>query len=292
MTITTLVPGRLAHLGTSIPIDGRLSWRAAGATGFEPIGGYLILDGDEALLVYTGVAAQRDQMVADVRACLETRRLSVLIERNEADVIGNLSAVTAEFDVECIWYSGAGQIIRWFTFDDENKGTYNPKPELRYMFPTVAGAASNIIFSKRPSTIRLASGRTVSLIHTLLTTTGHSWSYDPATGTLFTGDFFSHGASADAATVVLTEGNDTTTYEQVRAHLFERFYWIRDADVGPLLDNLQQIFAAQEVRLIAPNHGCVLAGQSLISRHLRWIQAAMKSGPGNSGAGNPLRSTR
>ncbi|HEX3792478.1 MAG TPA: hypothetical protein VHW44_31740 [Pseudonocardiaceae bacterium] len=279
MTVTTLVPDQLYHLGTFIALDGRLSWRAPDARGFEPIGAYLVTQPDQCVLIYTGVAAQRDQMVADTRAAVGARELSLLVDRNEADVIGNLSALTNELDVAAIWYSGAGQIVRWFTYDDENKGRYDAHPELRYMVPR-APETERIrqIFGDRPGVVELTGGRSLSLLYTNLGTLGYSWTWDEQTGTLFTGDFFAHGASPSGVDVVLTEQNDTTTYEQVKNHLFERFYWMRESRIEPLLDNLNGIFAAHEVERIAPNHGCVVQGKALVARHLDWIRQAITTG--------------
>jgi flavorubredoxin len=279
MTVTTLVPDQLYHLGTFIPLDGRLSWRAPDAVGFEPIGAYLVAQPDACVLVYTGVAAQRDQMVSDTRETVGARELSLLVDRNEADVIGNLSALTNELDVEAIWYSGAGQIVRWFTYDDENKGTYDEHPELRYMVPQ-AQETERIrqIFGDRPGVVHLSGGRDLSLVYTNLGTLGYSWTWDEQTGTLFTGDFFAHGASATGTDVVLTEQNDTTTFEQVRNHLFERFYWMRESRIEPLLANLDGIFATHDVRRVAPNHGCVIEGAGLVRRHLDWLRQAIESG--------------
>lgn len=278
MTITPLIPDRLVHVGELIPIDGRLSWRAADARGAEPIGAYLVLDPAEAVLVYTGVAGQRDQMIDDVRTVLGERRLSLLVDRNEADVIGNLSALCKEFDVERIWYSGAGQIVRWFTYDKENAGVYGETPQLEYLVPPGPETAPiRRIFGERPGQLELGSGRRLELVYTNLGTLGYSWTWDEQTGTLFTGDFFSHGATT-GSDVVLTTQNDTTTAAQVRAHLFERFYWMRDSRIEPLLANLDAIFGSHEVQRVAPNHGCVVEGAELVGRHLAWVRQAIEFG--------------
>lgn len=278
MSVTEITTN-LVHVGTSIPIDGRLSWRAPNAHGYEPIGGYLALDPEQALMIFTGVAAQRDEIVADVHSVLGSRRISLLVDRNEADVIGNLSALTKEFEVESIWYAGAGQIVRWFTFDDENRGVYDPDPPLRYMVPDSPALASmRRIFGDRPSAVTMASGRTVRLVYSTLTTLGFSWEWDEQTGTMFTGDFLSHGSSAARGVLVLREDNDTTTYEDVRDHLFQRFYWMREARVKSLLDDLDQIFTEQCVERIAPNHGCVIEGADLVAQHVQWVRTAIEQG--------------
>lgn len=282
MTVQVLRPDSLLHIGTMIPIDDRLSWRAPGMSGIEPIGAYLVLDDGVAVLVYTGVAAQREHIVDGVRDRLAGRRLSILIDRNEPDVVGNMRALLDTFDVESIWYAGAGQILHWFEQDGD--GPYAGRAELRYLMPRGPNHLPSV-YGNRPDRVVLPSGRTLVLVHTLLTTLGHSWTYDDATSTLFTGDFLAHGVATDAGDVVLTAATDGTTYEVVRDHLFQRLYWIADAQVPPLLDSLDAVFGERPVEKVAPAHGCVLEGADLIAQHLAWARQAILEGPGDDSRG-------
>ena len=59
ITPLPLVPGKLYRLGGIVPIDGRLSWRRAGLTGYEPISAFLLLEDDNALIIGTGVRLHR-----------------------------------------------------------------------------------------------------------------------------------------------------------------------------------------------------------------------------------------
>jgi flavorubredoxin len=174
-----------------------------------------------------------------------------------------------------VWYAGAGQILHWFEHDGD--GPYAGGAQLRYLMPRGPNHLPSV-YGNRPDRVVLPSGRTLLLVHTLLTTLGHSWTYDDVTRTLFTGDFLAHGIATDPGTVVLTAHTDTTTYELVRDHLFERLYWIADAHVQPLLDSLDRVFGEHDIERVAPAHGCVLEGRDLIELHLGWVRRAMLAG--------------
>jgi flavorubredoxin len=277
MTVQVLHPDALLRIGATVTIDDRLSWRAPGVTGTEPISAYLVLDDSAAVLVYTGVAAHREAVLDGVRGSLGGRSLSILIDRNEPDVVGNMRALLDGFDVQTIWYAGAGQILHWFEHDGD--GPYSGHAQLKYLMPRGPNHLPSV-YGDRPDRVVLPSGRTLLLVHTLLTTLGHSWTYDGTTRTLFTGDFLAHGVAGDPGDAVLNEATDTTTYELVRDHLFQRLYWIADAHPRPLLDSLDAVFGAHEIDRVAPAHGCVLEGGRLIAEHLDWVRRAIVEGPG------------
>ncbi|TDC55170.1 hypothetical protein E1281_13975 [Actinomadura sp. KC345] len=263
MNATEIVPGALHRLGGVVPIDGRLSWRAPGASGHEPIGCYLLLEPGRALLVGTGVRLHERLVLDQIRGLLDGRELEVYADRNEADEIGNLAAVVSEFGVRRMWFAGAGHLLRWF----EHDGFGGAVPETAIVFMMPEGAAREInLESDRPSTVGFGDGR-LELLHTRLTTLGFAWLYDRTTRTLFSSDFFGEVPLADPNTPPVSDGSGVTI-EQVGEHIFTRFSWMRDADPRPLLDDLDTVFADREIDRLAPYHGCVIEGPDAVRRHL------------------------
>ncbi|MFC5753225.1 MBL fold metallo-hydrolase [Actinomadura rugatobispora] len=264
MKATEIVPGELYRLGGVVPIDGRLSWRAPGVTGHEPIGCYLLLEPGRALLAGTGVRLHERLVLDQLRALLDGRELEIYADRNEADQIGNLAAVVAEFGVRRIWFAGAGHLLRWFEYDGFG-GNVPTGTEMVFMVPPGANRAIDLE-SERPSTVGFGGGR-LELLHTRLTTLGFAWLYDRTTRTLFSSDFFGEVPLAAPGDRPVSDGTGIT-YEQVREHVFARFYWMRDADPGPLLGDLDAVFGGREIERLCPYHGCVIEGADAVRRHL------------------------
>ncbi|WP_338740549.1 hypothetical protein [Actinomadura luteofluorescens] len=266
-----IVPGSLYRLGGVVPIDGRLSWRAPAATGFEPIGCYLLLEPDRALLVGTGVRLHERLVLDQVRALLGDRELQIYADRNEADAIGNLAPLVTAFGVRTIWFAGAGHLLRWFEHDGFDGGV-PADTEIVFMVPPGTSRAIDLE-SDRPSSVGFGAGR-LELLHTRLTTLGFAWLHDRTTRTLFSSDFFSEVPMAAPGGPPLSDGSGIT-YEEVEAHIFARFYWMRDADPGPLLDSLDAVFAGREIERFCPYHGCVIEGADAVRRHLSLVRRVL-----------------
>jgi pimeloyl-ACP methyl ester carboxylesterase len=66
-----LVPGKLYRLGGTVPMDGRLSWVPASWQGpdsllHEALNSDLLIEGDRAMLVDSGVTVHREAIVAQI----------------------------------------------------------------------------------------------------------------------------------------------------------------------------------------------------------------------------------
>src|SRR5258708_5906324 len=96
------------------------------------------------------------------------------------------------------------------------------------------------------------------------------WAYDSANRALFTSDVFGHTTigRADARPVIDDDATDTATYEQVREHLLSKFFWLSWARTRKLKADVQSLFEAMPVEIIAPSHGWVLVCRPIIERHV------------------------
>lgn len=262
-----LVPGVLYRVGGTVPIDGRLSWRAEGAVGFEPISAFLLFSGDNALLIGTGVRLHRAHIIEQIRSVLGNRTLHIYADRNEADEIGNLAALVTEFDVLQIWFAGAGHLLKWFEFE-EFGGSAPTEPTINFLMPLDNPGRELIREFDRPSEVAFDDNQQLLLMNTRLTVLGFSWLYDASTKTLFSSDFFSEGTMAAPTDSVVTPAAEIPSIETVREHIHTRFYWMKEADTAPLLDDLDKVFSTCDIERIAPYHGCVISGRDQVAAHL------------------------
>jgi flavorubredoxin len=268
ITPLPLVPGKLYRLGGVVPIDGRLSWRRAGLTGYEPISAFLLLEDDNALIVGTGVRLHRELIIAQIRSLIGNRQLHIYAGRNEADEIGNLAALVKAFKVKDVWFAGAGHLLKWFEHDDfDGKAPGAEAVNMNFIISEDSPGRRLIREFNRPTEVAFAPNHKLRLINTRLTVLGFSWLYDGDTKTLFCSDFFSEGKLDFLDQPAVMPADMRMSLDEVRNHIFTRFQWMADADTAPLIEDLKKFFELPIERL-APYHGLVIEGEALVRHHL------------------------
>ena len=252
-----LLPERLYALGGPIPLDGRVTWAPAAATGFQPAQCYLALDPDGALMIDTGLKYHEAEILGQLRELLpKGRRLSMFLTRSEFDCTGNFGAVVSNFEVDSLYTGGGTNPFDAFADMTAVDDSWRKRVELSR---TPVGEAIPLDEAGRWHVLAPA-------IRTLAT----FWAYDSANRALFTSDVFGHTTigRADARPVIDDDATDTATYEQVREHLLSKFFWLSWARTRKLKADVQSLFEAMPVEIIAPSHGCVLVGRPIIERHV------------------------
>jgi flavorubredoxin len=253
---TTLIPERLYALGGTVPLDGRVSWFPADASGVAPLNCYLLIEGDAALLIDTGVPVHRAALIDQLRELLpHAARLSILHTRiAEYDSVGNTAAVCRAFDVK-----------RLYAHFPANLMLVQPSPDE----PRLPARLAEEIVAQVGDAIPIGDGgRELVLLGAPLRLLLTFWAYDTGTRTLFTSDSFGH-LHADRA---------EATPEDVRAHLFAKFDWLAGADRRPLVEELTEVFASRDVETIAPMHGRPLIGTATVERNVELVANALEAG--------------
>jgi flavorubredoxin len=268
-----VAPGVVALGGWEPADERRISWLSAGSSGWLPINCYLVSEGDEGLLIDTGVAAHTDlvlSQLADAAAGLS--RLSLFLSRFvEFDSAGNTAAILNSAPVDTLYAH----------FPDQDHVSGTPDEGIAWVRVTAAldGAelASGdfrcaLIDEGSPIYVDEAQTRRIELHRAPLRLLLCTWTLDTATGTLFTSDAFGHGLIGDPHSVrVIDEDTDTTTVEDVRRGLEGKFGWLLDADPVSTRDDLASFFERHDVKAIAPAFGAVLRGQAVVDRHVAMV---------------------
>ena len=253
---TTLVPKRLFALGESVPLDGRVSWFPAHARGSAPLNCYLLVEDDAALLIDTGLPCHRGALLEQLGALLPSgAHLAILHTRiAEYDSVGNTAAVCAAFPVERLYAHFPTRLMLVST------GGAPPDAPLADSEEVVAQIGQSIPLN--------GGGRELVLVGAPLRLLLTFWAYDTGTRTLFTSDSFGH--------VRLDEREPGP--EDVREQLFAKFDWLNEADRGPLLDELHELFQTHDVETIAPMHGRSIRGRKAVARHVELVERALEAG--------------
>lgn len=251
-----MVPGRVYRLGGTLERDGRLSWVAPGATGFEPMSCYLVRGTDGALLIDTGAGAHAELILAQLRSVLPAGSpLSILLTRTEMDCPLNVPAIEAAYAVETVRFTGGVTVPR---------GVAHASVE-RF------GVADH-----KTITLEAAPGILLEICTPRLKLLPTLWPYDPVSRTLFTSDSFTYaGWDAPDGDVLLT-ADEPPSPDEVRASLLAKFFYFGQARTGPIADDLRTIFERWEVELIAPVHGRVIAGRDTVARHVDVLERVLR----------------
>lgn len=263
MTVVALAEGLYA-IANPYEVDGRLTWHDPAARGFAPMNSYLLTGGDPALLIDTGVTAQRDELLSGLRELVDGARLEVLHTRlGEYTSVCNTPAVVQSFDVAAVWGQHPAAEL-WTDFLPHGNGYAH------------AIGRTPVKLLERQLEFDVG-GRRLEAFSSILRLLPTWWVWDEATRTLFTSDLFSHVRRPQpSGPWVVTEDDDDTTLETVREHMVgTRYWWVPDADTGSIAEGLAEVFATHAVERVAPQWGCILEGPAVVERHLALVQEVL-----------------
>jgi len=238
-------------LSDLVPIDGRVSWLAPGANGFEPYNEHLLLTDKHALLVETGVAAHGPSLIPTLKEIIGSRRLAVFPTRIELDSLGNLAGILENIPHTVV-------------------GSANP------IVPTTLVHRPDGTTPKAPFT-RFAVGSTlaewgfphVHVVDPVIRTLGTAWLWDETAEVLFTGDFFCNDMlSGPDQPVIRRSGPAHIAPEGLRDGILRKFDWLGLASTDNLLKAWDKLFAAISPYAIGPVHGRVQCGHALVAEVL------------------------
>lgn len=249
-------------------MDGRLSWVPASWQGpdsrlSESLNTYVLIEGDRAMLIDSGVTVHREQIIAQLEGLLGDRTLEVFLTRFEPDCLVNLPHIVRKFGVNEV--HGGGVSNPFDFFDD-----LSTSEQLR--------ADAGVTLHRRlpGDDVKVgAGGRTLSLVATTIRLLTTFWAYDSGTRTLFTSDAFGHVAVPEGGRLLVDEEHDPTTFETVRDHLFTKFDWLLGAETEPLRADLKKVFDTYDVERIAPTHGGQIVGRETVAKHVAWVDKAL-----------------
>jgi flavorubredoxin len=272
------------------PVDGRVTWHAPEARGHATMNTYLVREGDDALIIDTGVALHTAALLEQLATLLAPdTRLAVMHTRiGEYTTISNTVPVAERFGCSRI-HSEQDDSPLWVDFL-AGHGRDRPGPD-----PFADTAIERYV---APAAISVDAGghRVLDVFHATLRLLPTSWLFDHRSHTLFTSDVFSHVLRADArGPWIVTDPDDAdATAALMRRHLLStRYWWLAGARLDEIRESLASTFARYEVETIAPGFGCILTGAEVVRRAVGALDrilaeaAAMAPVPMASALANP-----
>jgi hypothetical protein len=270
--VITLSPDRLYALANPYEIDGRVSWHPPGVRGFAPMNCYLLVEGERALLIDSGVTVHRDALIEQLRQALPAAaRLAVLHTRlGEYNSLCNTPAVAARFDVREVCGPHLNADL-WTDFEPHSDAAGDG-------FGHAIGPVEvRLLGNEQELSVDAAGRRRVQVFAAVLRLLPTHWAFDEATGTLFTSDMFSHVRRPGPGGPWTVGAADDTSLETVREHMLEtRYWWLPGADTDEIAAGLAEVFGSRRVERIAPGYGCILEGEGVVARHLEMVQEVLE----------------
>ncbi|MGH2851828.1 MAG: hypothetical protein ACRDLP_14580 [Solirubrobacteraceae bacterium] len=271
-------------------VDGRVTWHAPEARGHATMNTYVVREGDDALIIDTGVALHTVALLEQIATLVApATRLAVVHTRiGEYTTISNTVPIAERFGCSRI-HSEQDDSPRWVDFlAGHGRDRAGPDPF----------ADTTIERYVAPDAIAVDPGghRVLDVFHATLRLLPTSWLFDHRSGTLFSSDVFSHVLRAGAGGPwKVTDPDDAdATVALMRRHLLStRYWWLAGARLDEIRESIASTFARYDVETIAPGFGCIRAGAAVVRRAAAGLDqilaeaAAMAPVPMASALANP-----
>jgi len=271
--------GQLFALSHPYALDGRVSTHPKEAKGFASSNAYLVAEGDEHLLIDTGLSVHEEAILAQLGSLIEPGgRLSVYpLRLGEFSGVCNVRPVAERFDVDVVYgVFGMPDPAEWSDI----------RPEYRPSIVEGGGGRLREVEQRQAPPVGKAfeigsEGREIQFLAAPLKLLPTVWLYDTGTRTLFSSDSFTWLWRPTEAGPWVVEGDeDPISAEAVQDYLFaSRFWWLPGADTDRIRSELATIFDEYEIEAIAPCFGCVLKGRDAIGRHYQMLDDILRRAP-------------
>lgn len=277
-TVITLRDERLYALTHPFELNERpVSSYPQSARGYSTYNCYLLLDGDHALLIDTGMVINEQDVIRALDELLPSKAvLSILAARvAEFSSTCNTRAIAERYPINRIMATvgvPSEELNRWLDFGGEWRQPNGTGKMQDAHLRTLAGQPyAPIGDGEGPN------DRKLKIVRTKLQLLPISWLYDEDTRTMFTADSFTHVWRTDSSVPFhVVEMEPFLSAEQLADFLVEtRFWWLAGADTQPLLDDIAEIRGSHSIECIAPAFGCILSGRAVVDHHLNLMEAAL-----------------
>lgn len=275
--VIALVENKLYQLPNPFELNGYVASHPPDKRGYAPLNAYLLTNGRRALLLDTGFSVHEESIIEQLESIIDP---SVPLEIfttsiGEFSSICNVKPITDAFNVTK-YYGIINGANTWLDFRPEHAP---------YGTPTGGGSMSSVETGIVKSSDAIDWGddrsRLLEVFPPPIRLLPTHWAYDPATGTLFTNDSFSHvWRETSDGPWTLMKREDPPEFDDVYGTLVGgRYWWLPGADTARLREDLTDVFDRYEVKIIAPKFGCSITDPDAIAAaYALWTEVLDKAG--------------
>lgn len=255
--VTEIIRDRLYAVGGVVPAERPTTWIEPHLRGLLAVGCYVLRDGDDALLVDTGLAVHRPQITSGVGAVLSgSSNRSLIMTRREPDAIINLPWLIKTMHIDHVYCGGVLSPLDFFERADQK----NAEAHINAL------AQTSVTWLQPGSILPVGSAR-VDVQRTMLSVLPKSHVYEAETRTLFGSDSWGFlTQDSDAPLGIVREIDDRLSCTSVARYLRHKFDWLLGIDTTPVEADLAKLLDL-DIERICPAYGCVVEGGPVV-RHL------------------------
>jgi glyoxylase-like metal-dependent hydrolase (beta-lactamase superfamily II) len=283
--VIELAEGRLYAFMSTYELDGRVSTHPSYARGFASMNSYLLVEGDECLLIDAGLSVHQTSIIAQLASIIDPfTPLSIWPLRiGEYSAVGNVNPIAERFNVVKL-YAAVPDPTRWIACGRR------AKPPGSSADPVLDSLQTELIGPGDTVFIGTHQDRRLEVLRAPLRPLSTHWVYDCDTATLFTSDTFTHAwrETPEGPWQITCQQDDPTDELGVWDYLAHaRFWWLPGARTDALQDELAAVFSRHDVATLAPAFGCVLRGRQVVKRHWGMLADILAAAPSEPAARPP-----
>lgn len=263
--VLALAGGAVNAVGGTVHLDRAPLFMAPGTKGWVPFQNYVVRDGDQCMIIDTGlplladtVRDGLDKVVGEGKSCW------IFATRREVENLDNLSWVLRRYDVTKFYFLIGHMIapLEVVTFFDEAEDAME-------VSVTEAHIAANehipIEWVRKPEDVVLGS-RTFVPIRSPIAILSTYWLYEEATGTLFSSDMWGFLSAREDGGPQVTTSVEDVTVEQLEGHIKAKFDLLCGTDTSRVQETLRTIVSERRIERICPSYGLIIEGADAVSK--------------------------
>lgn len=254
----------LYRVGITVPL-AKLTWAADLPGASEPISCYMLLAGDTAIFIDSGVKLMEAEVASAVSEVVGNRSLMVFPSRNEPDCIGNLGFLLGTGEDVSLLFGGGGGILEWIADPSADPLTDSSFLGTRTIVPASNGTnfrVGELEFEWMDAPVK----------EMFLT----QWAYERTTETLFSSDFFGWcHQGQDSGDLSVTSIGELPSVAEIAAEIPLRFNWIPGAKLDEVIESFDRVLGSFPISIIAPVHGRPIVGPAVAAELIARTRSAL-----------------
>jgi hypothetical protein len=255
-SIVPVFEDRIFAIGGAVPADMPLSLFPRGMKGWLPLQCYALRDGNNFLLLDTGVTLFKKEIGAAIARISEgSTRRTLLLTRREHDAAVNLPWIVSDFAFHLVMAGGDLNPLDFFaTMDDASAFA-----QLR------ATSGIDVKFVKAGSIVEVGLLRMEALpvVLRVLTT---QWYHEHTSKTLFTSDSFGFVTTASkSGPTKISPDKHAISAAEIKKYLGAKFDWICGIDTKPLIKDLVDVVGGRDIERVCACSGAIIEGKEAVA---------------------------